>query len=87
MHTLDEIDKASKLKYRKAAGNDRITAEVLRKGGEAMGQMLLKIYNEAWIQGKVPSEWSKMVIAPIHKKGDKLQLENYRAITLFSIPG
>ena len=88
MFTLDEIDKAiNKLKYCKAAGNDGITAEVLRKGGKAMCQMLLKICSEAWIQGKVPSEWSKMVVAPIHKKGDKLQPESYRAMALHFIPG
>ena len=87
MITLDEIDKAvNKLKYRKAAGNDGITAKMLRKGDKAMCRMLLKICNESWILGKSPSNWSKIVV-PIHKKGDKLQPENYRAIALLSIPG
>ena len=32
-------------------------------------------------------DWSKMIISPIHKKGDKSNPENYRAIALLSIPG
>ena len=36
---------------------------------------------------KSPEDWSKMIITRIHKKGDKLNVENYRDIALLSIPG
>ena len=36
---------------------------------------------------KSPEDWSKMIITPIHKKGDTLNAENYRANALLSIPG
>ena len=52
-----------------------------------MRQTLLKIINTAWSEGKTPEDWSKGLITPVFKKGDKLDPSNYRAITLLSIPG
>ena len=75
------------MKPRKAPGNDLITAEVFKAGGEEMKQMLPKIFNCVWKDKKTPSEWSKMLVSPIYKKGSKLDTENYQAISLLSIPG
>lgn len=52
-----------------------------------MRQLLLKIINTAWTEGEIPEDWSKGMITPVFKKGDKLDPANYRAITLLSIPG
>ena len=49
--------------------------------------MLLKIINIFWTQQKSPEDWSRGLITPVHKKGDKLDPANYRPITLLSIPG
>ena len=45
--------------------------------------IFLKIVNEE----NTPLHFSKMLVAPIFKKGDKCLPENYRAISLLSIPG
>ena len=49
--------------------------------------MLHKIFNAIWVQEKTPKDWARMLVTPIHKKGDKLNPGNYRAISLLSIPG
>ena len=58
--TIEEVEKAVKtLKNNKACGWDKIAAETIKKGGNAMNQMLLKISNLAWLEGETPEDWSK----------------------------
>ena len=86
--SLEEIEQAvNKMKNRKAPGIDNITAEALKAGGKPMTEMLHKIFNAIWVQEKTPKDWARMLVTPIHKKGDKLNPGNYRAISLLSIPG
>ena len=86
--TLAEVEVAVKsLKNNKACGWDKIAAENLKAGGAPMRQLLLKIINVAWTEGKPPEDWSKGLITPVFKKGDKLNPSHYKAITLLSIPG
>ena len=86
--TKEEIKSAiRKMKNRKAPGSDEITAEVMKAGGETMIELLKKIFNKILTSEKTPADFSKMIVTPIHKKGDKLLRENYRAIALLSIPG
>jgi len=80
-------DALKKMKCRKSPGIDEITTEVIKAGGKKMIDMLHKIFNLAWRAERTPQDFSKMIVSPIHKKGDKLMRENYRAISLLSIPG
>ena len=51
--TIQEVEKAVEtLKNNKACGWDKIAAESIKKGGNAINQMLLKIFNLAWLEGK-----------------------------------
>ena len=49
--------------------------------------MLNKIFNAIWVHEKSPKDLARMLFIPIHKKGDKLNPGNERAIPLLSIPG
>ena len=40
------------------------------------------MFNQVWREGKIPKEWRRAVICPIHKKGDKKECGNYRGIAL-----
>ena len=35
--------------------------------------------------GKIPHEWKKVNVVPVHKKGNKQSLKNYRSISLLPI--
>ena len=86
--TEEEIQNAiKKMKNKKAPGFDSITIEAIKAGGVKMVDALHKIFNTIWKIEKTPMDFSRMVVTPIHKKGDVLIRKNYRAIALLSIPG
>jgi hypothetical protein len=49
--------------------------------------MLHKIIVEAWQSGKAPLDWKRAVVAPILKKGDPSNPENYQGTSLLKLPG
>ena len=45
-----------------------------------------RIFNNIWENEKIPSDWKKGLIVKIPKKGDATICDNYRGITLLSVP-
>ena len=76
----------AKLKKGKAPGVCGISAEMLKAGGRIVAEWLHMIINLMWRKGEVAADWKKAVIVPIHKKGSKMLCNNYRGISLLSIP-
>lgn len=70
------------LKLRKAPGGDGISAEVLKAGGNTMARVLNAIINKVWKEEVTSTNWAKMVVSLIHKKGASLNPLNYKAIAL-----
>ena len=84
---IEEVIAAiAKLKNGKAPGICGVSAEMLKAGGSAVAKWLHRIVNLMWTTGEVPADWTKAVIVPIHKKGNKMICSNYRGISLLSIP-
>ena len=49
--------------------------------------LLGMFFKQALLTGMFPSEWKKGNIGPIHKKGDKQNINNYRPVCLLPICG
>ncbi len=69
-----------KVKRKKCHGTDNIPLLVGKDFAETNPRLCLDIFNNAAANG-MPTEWKEARIIPLHKKGDKSNIENYRPIS------
>ena len=77
----DVLSAIKKLKPSVATGPDGIPAIVLKKCANSIAIPLAEIFNKSLSQAKFPTLWKESVMFPIHKKGEKRDVTNYRGIT------
>ena len=83
----EEIMAAIKsLKNRKAPGQDNLSAELFKADPEFAVQVLQPLLATVWEKKELPEEWTEGVIIKIPKKGALNNCNNWRGITLLSIP-
>ena len=84
----EEIAKAiQKQKNRKAPGPDGIPAEILKADLNTSTQMLYEIFEKVWEEETIPEDWKEGYLVKVPKKGDLANCNNYRGITMLSVPG
>ena len=71
-----------KLKRRKAAAEDGVLNEFFKCATVDTRSVILKTFNECLSKGIYP--WNTALITPLHKKGDRSDPNNYRAIAVGS---
>ena len=82
---LFELNHALSSKRNSSPGADTIHYEMLKQLPDTAKLELLKVMNESWIRGEVPTEWKLATIIPIKKPNkDKLEPASYRPISLTS---
>ena len=72
----------TQLNNNKAAGIDGLAPELLKFGPGELIRIVHRVVVQIRETEELPDEWKDGVIRPIYKKGDKLDCENYRAITI-----
>lgn len=86
--TVQEVQKTiSKLKRYKSSDIDNNVADFFIDANLFISPYLCLIFNNIFNSGVYPEAWTKGVIVPIHKKGDKSNPSNYRGITLINVMG
>ena len=71
-----------KLKSHISPGTDQVPTELIRAEGSKIRCAIHKLIISVWNKEKLPEEWKQSIIVPIHKKGDKIDCNNYKGISL-----
>ena len=69
-----------KIKIKNCEGFDRIPQRILVDGAEVLLTPLKDLFQKIYYQNSLPEQWMISKITPIHKKGAKNKIENYRPI-------
>jgi hypothetical protein len=67
-------------------GPDGLHPRILRECARTLALPLTHLFNSSLKEGKVPSIWSKATVCPFYKSGARHHPDNYRPISLTSIP-
>lgn len=76
------INSVMRLKQNKSPGYDEITPELLKLTIPYTSEVLQHIFNSSFDNGTFPNRMKIAKVVPIHKKGSKLEVNNYRPISL-----
>ena len=69
----------------KAAGPDEVESKLLKECAEEAAPILTQLFRRSMDEGEVPNKWKEAHVIPIHKKGNKAVMANYRPVALTSV--
>ena len=75
----------SKLDVNKSCGPDNVSPYVLKMCAQQITPSLTIFFNLSMRLSQVPNMWKCAYVSPIHKKGDRDKVNNYRPVSLLSI--
>ena len=85
---VDDIVKIIRsLDQNKAHGHDEISICMIKLCASSISKPLHLIFRNCLETESFPKEWKKANIIPVHKKGDKQLITNYRPVSLLPICG
>ena len=88
MHEFDEFSIFNFLKQinpNKSRGRDYIGGLIIKNCFQSISLPLSMLFNIIYRTGIIPAEWKIANIVPVHIKGDKNFINNYRPISLTGI--
>ena len=80
--TYDAIMECLKsIKIKNCEGYDRIPQRILTDGAIHLASPLKNLLNLIYTQNEIPEQWLMAKVTPIHKKGSRNDVSNYRPIS------
>ena len=81
MNYNDVKECMSTLKHKNCEGFDRIPLRIISESCEILVPTFAELFRKIYYQNKIPEQWKVAKIIPIHKKGCKNLISNYRPIS------
>lgn len=78
------ISMLRKLNEKKSAGKDGIPTAFLKRFAEQIADYLANLFQLSLTTSEFPDDWKIARVVPIFKKGDKLNITNYRPVSMIS---
>ena len=75
-----------KVDCKKANGPDRIPCYILKEAAAELAPFLQLLFTQSLHTGSVPQACLKATVVPVHKKGSRSLVDNYRPTSLTSVP-
>ena len=75
------VECLKELKTKNCEGYDGIPLRIFKEGASILGKPLAVLFNKIYEQKQIPEQWKVAKIIPLHKKGDKEDINNYRPIS------
>jgi len=87
IHIMEDevLDQLKALSANKATGPDNVSARILKEAGVSIVPSLTRLINMSLQTCEMPLAWKKANVIPLHKKGEKDILSNYRPISILSV--
>ena len=79
-HKIEKL--LSNTNSNKASGPDGIHGQILKNCATSLAKPISLMFKLAYNIGSIPREWKLANVVPVHKKGSKENVENYRPISL-----
>ena len=68
------------IKMKNCEGYDRIPQRILVDGLEVLIEPMTKLFSLIYRDFQIPGQWLMSKITPVHKKGKKMEIVNYRPV-------
>jgi len=78
-------DLLRKLVTDKSPGPDGIHPRILKECAKKLTLPLKSLLRNTLSEGRIPSQWKEATVSPVYKKGSRVDVSNYRPISLTSV--